>query len=118
MKKLLPLILVSILAIPFLGLAQEGQIPPLPNVPLTVQIVIEWMTTIANFMFAGLIFLAVIFLLIAGFRYLTAGGDATKIQTASRLIIYALVGVGIGIFAKGLIYLICSIVGVEHCVFF
>jgi FtsH-binding integral membrane protein len=45
--------------------------------------------------------LAVIFILMAGFGYLTAGGDPAKVKKASNRLIFGIVGVAVGLLATG-----------------
>lgn len=61
------------------------------------------LVTVANFvaLIAGIA--AVIILLIASIKYITAGGDAKEIESAKNTIIYALVGILIILSAKILI---------------
>jgi len=67
--------------------------------------------TIGNWVFTGLLALAAIFLVVAGYYFVIAGGDPEKIKTARQMIINALIGVAVGLAAKGLIMVIQSIVG-------
>lgn len=52
-----------------------------------------------NFLFTILMFLAGIFLVYAGYVYLTAAGDAEKVTQAKNIIIYAVVAIIIGMVA-------------------
>lgn len=46
---------------------------------------------------------AVIMMLIGGFKYITAGGDANQVKNARRTVIFAAVGVLTALFAQGMI---------------
>jgi hypothetical protein len=46
---------------------------------------------------------AVIMLIIGGFRYVSSGGDASKVASAKNTIIYAIVGVAIAISAGAIV---------------
>ena len=72
-----------------------------------------------NWIFSALIIVAAIMLIYAGFTYVTAAGDPGKVKTALNQVIYALIGVAIGVLAKGLIYMICVFVsgGATDCNF-
>lgn len=48
---------------------------------------------------------AVIMVLIAGFKYITSGGDAGKVGSAKTTLIYALIGVGIAAIAQILVHI-------------
>jgi hypothetical protein len=66
-----------------------------------------------NFIFwIGVVGLAPLMLIIAGFIFVTAGGSPDRVSTAKRIIIYTLIGVAILLFAKGLILVVKSILGV------
>ena len=56
---------------------------------------------------------APLMLIIAGFIFVTSGGSPDRVKTAKNLIIYTLIGVAILLFAKGLILVIKSILGVN-----
>jgi len=66
---------------------------------------------ITNWLFAILIAIAVISLIIAAIYFVTAQGDEAKIKTARQFVIYAIVGVVVGIIAKALVMFAGSIVG-------
>jgi hypothetical protein len=56
-----------------------------------------------NFFLNAVIFIGIMMVVYAGYRYMTSGGDSTKVQAALQNIIYALVGIAIAILAKILI---------------
>jgi len=49
---------------------------------------------------------AVIFIIIAAFKYITAGGDSTKVGAAKTTLIYALVGLFIAAIAEALVHFV------------
>jgi formate-dependent nitrite reductase membrane component NrfD len=63
-------------------------------------------------MFTFLIVLAIVFVLVAAFKYLTAAGDPEKVKSASHTLIYAAVAVVIAILAKGVPLIIGSLFNV------
>jgi uncharacterized membrane protein YidH (DUF202 family) len=67
--------------------------------------------TITNWMFYFLIILTVIFIMIAAFKYLTAGGDPEKVKGASHMLLYAAIAIVVGILAKAVPGLIGSVIG-------
>jgi len=107
MKKVLPaLVLTSFLAVlimPMAALAVE-EIPE-PRVT-TIEGLINLIDEVANYIFAFVLAIAVIFLLIAGFNFMTAAGDETKIKKARDFLTWALVGIAIAVGTKGLIAII------------
>lgn len=84
----------------------------LPNPPITdPATAVNTLCVIAGWMFTFLIVLAIIFVILAAFNYLTAGGDPEKVKTASSQLIYAAVAVAVAIFAKGLPLLVSGVLG-------
>jgi membrane-associated HD superfamily phosphohydrolase len=67
--------------------------------------------TITNWLFYFLIILTVIFIIIAAFKYLTAGGDPEKVKGASHMLLYAAIAVVVGILAKAVPGLVGSVIG-------
>ncbi len=76
------------------------------------------LTKITSWLFIALLFMAFIFIVVGGFTYVSSKGDPKAIATAKNYIIYALIGVAVGILAKGLVYLVCSILGASSCPIF
>lgn len=72
---------------------------------------VTFLSTITSWLFFALIFMAIVFIIIGGFTYVTSKGDPKAIATAKNYIIYALVGVAVGVLAKSLVLLICNILG-------
>ena len=72
----------------------------------------EFIENIINFIFYfGLAFVPILFI-IAGFYFTTAGGDSSKITTAKNIAGWAVAGMLIILFAKGIIEVIKSILEV------
>jgi len=95
MKKIISaLVLITLLVLPVVGLAQAEDIP---DVELD-----EALVNITNFMFWVLMAVAVIFLIAAGISFVTAQGDPEKVKKARDYVLYALIGVVVGVMAKGL----------------
>jgi hypothetical protein len=122
MKKILSgLILASLLVVPVVVLADPpgagdpGVNAPviggdnLKEVPEDVDIM-DLLNTIANWLLTILFLMAVIFIIIAGFYFVTAMGDPEKVKSARQFILYALIGVAVGLASKGLVLLIETIV--------
>ena len=97
MKKILPiLVLVSLLALPAVGLAQEmEEAPEVEFMPA--------LTTIMNWLFTILLVVAAICFIVAGFTFVTAGGDPEAVGRARRWILYAVVGVVVALLARGIV---------------
>ncbi|MDP3901416.1 MAG: hypothetical protein Q8Q37_00360 [bacterium] len=107
MKKITSIITTGlVLATPFLGLAQQQQ--PLP--PRDLNAIMAIFTNITNWLFAFLLVLATIFVIIAAFNYLTAGGDDEKIKGAHKIILYAAVAIAVGLLAKSVEFIVRQLI--------
>ncbi len=67
--------------------------------------------TIINWLFYLMIILAIIFVFVAAFKYLTAGGDPEKVSKAGSTLLYAVIAVVIALVAKGIPLIISSFLG-------
>jgi membrane protease YdiL (CAAX protease family) len=96
MKKILASIAVtSLLAVPLLVLAQQA--PP-QNIDL-----IQVLENVRDWLFTILLIVAVIFIIIAGYNFVTAQGDPEKVRTARNFVLYALVGVAVAVASYALV---------------
>jgi hypothetical protein len=77
----------------------------------TLAAVMAFLSRIAGWIFVVLLFMAFLFILLGGFTYVTSKGDPKAITTAKNYIIYALIGVAVGVLAKGLVYVVCNMLG-------
>ncbi|MDP1629695.1 MAG: hypothetical protein Q8L57_03685 [bacterium] len=80
---------------------------------LSFRDIIRILDRLASWMFIILLSVAVIMIIIAAYKYLTAGGDESKVSSAHKTLIYALVAIGVGILAKGFIFLVMELAGVS-----
>ncbi|MGB9681333.1 MAG: hypothetical protein ACPLXL_02205 [Minisyncoccia bacterium] len=64
-----------------------------------------------NWFFNIVIILCIIFIIYAGFTYVTSGGDPGKTKKALQILIYALIGLAVAILAKALINLVSHFLG-------
>ncbi|PIT92690.1 MAG: hypothetical protein COU08_00820 [Candidatus Harrisonbacteria bacterium CG10_big_fil_rev_8_21_14_0_10_42_17] len=98
------------LVLPLVGFAQTGR-TSLPGATLTsVGDFVALITKVLNFAFAILLILAVAFVLIAAFKYLTSGGDPEKIKSANGTLIWALVAVAVAILAFSIVRVLVNTV--------
>ncbi len=101
------------LAMPIVTFAQIGNIaPPAPVVPQFTNLggIYGFIcSVIVSWLFFLLLAVAVIFIILAAFKYLTASGDAEKVKAASHQLIYAVVAVVVALLARSLPLLIQSI---------
>ncbi|MDD3491612.1 MAG: hypothetical protein PHG13_01415 [Candidatus Pacebacteria bacterium] len=112
-KYIVPVLLLSF----FIALPCFGQ----PTVTVTVPpgtaggLTDIWaiLTKVLNTFFNVVLFLAAIMIIFAGWQYITAAGDPEKAKKALNSLVYALIGVGIALLAKVLIYLVANFLGVS-----
>jgi len=104
------LVLVSF---PLLFINAEGGTIEIPN-PLTATSFDALISGFINFIFWVAIAVAPLMTLIAGFYFLTAGGDPKKVDTAKKIILYTIIGFAIILMARGLIGIINQILGVQQ----
>ncbi len=99
-KELLLLSILILLALPFVIQAQN---PPDMIVGILGRLIgIFWNV------FYGLV---IIIFIIAGIMYLTARGDPSKIQSANKTLIWAIVGVAVGLLANFATAIVKSLLG-------
>jgi len=105
MKKiLLTAVLISLLVVPAVNvLAQEG-----PPAGLNVMVVLE---RIVNWLFTILLVVAAIFIVVAGYYFVTATGNPETVSKARNFVLYALIGVAVAVASRGLVALVLRIVG-------
>ena len=82
----------------------------LPESPVdSVTDILNVLNFIVNVIFSVLIIVAVIIFLIAAFTYITAQGDTTKTGKASKMLMYAAIGLGVALLARGIEAIITGI---------
>ena len=122
MKKLFVLFLavsfLMVLALPVVAI-HDGTIhstePPagktLPKGPQAGADLLLIVDTATNWIFAIFTVLTLIFILLAAFQFVTAGGDAEKVGEARQKLIWATVGIIIALASKGLVPVLRNILG-------
>jgi ABC-type uncharacterized transport system permease subunit len=106
------------LVIPALAFAQNLPQPVPPsgvNVPqgniTSLQSVLQLLCTVFAWAFYFLIVLAVIFVIFAAFKYLTAAGDPEKVKAAGATLLYAAIAIGVALLAKAVPLVVGSFLG-------
>lgn len=102
--------LVLVLSFMVLGTASaQYNTPPAPQTTVeSVDDIFVLVSNIFNILFWALIVLAGIFIIMAAFSYLTAGGDPEKVKTANQKVIYAAVAVVVAVLARAIPTVVCS----------
>ncbi len=103
--------IISLLA-PFSALAQL--VPPAPPSPVqtftgTGNSLTCLFARISSAFFWIIMAVAVIYVLLAAYKYLTAGGDETKVKEANNALLYAVIAIVVALIAKGFPSLIASV---------
>lgn len=108
MKKLISLTAFLVLVtLPAIVISAEG------GGISTVEGLFDVIKKVTNYFFTALLALAVVFVVLAGFSFLTAAGDPIKLSKAKNQLLWALVAVAIGALSWGLVSMIARLMGVE-----
>lgn len=99
----LPLFALAV-AEPPTGVMPNSSIQATGDVTAVICAVVDWI-------FYLLIIAAVVFVLIAAFRYLTAAGDPEKVKKAGATLLYAAIAVVIALVARGIPLIAASFLG-------
>lgn len=83
----------------------------LPSGPTSGTQLLALIDVVTNWVFAIFVVLTIIFILLAAFQFVTAGGDAAKVGEARQKLIWASVGVIVALAAKGIVPVVRTIVG-------
>jgi hypothetical protein len=108
---IIPLIILSLNFLLFLNsaLAEEVEIEN----PLKWEKIEDFTSSILKFLTAFALAIFPILIIIAGYQFMTAGGDPKKIEDAKRMLWYAFIGLLIILGAQAILAGIKSAMGVE-----
>ena len=81
--------------------------------PQTVKGVIDLFTSASNIIQTIFWILAVVFIILAAFKYLTAQGDETKVKAAKSMLIYAIIAIAVALLATSIKPIVDSFLGGE-----
>ena len=117
--------LISLLVFSVIPLAQAAIIPngdttndttdqvgvePLPETTLTTpEEIITLIKDITKYIFYGVMAIAVMFIVLSAFNFLTAGGSPEKIATARQMLIYAIIGIAVALLAYAIPFIVRGI---------
>ena len=106
------------LALPALAFADSFTDPNAPqqtNVPqgqlTSLQGVLQLLCTVFAWAFYFLLVIAVIFVIVAAFKYLTAAGDPEKVKSAGSTLLYAAIAIGVALLARAVPLVVGSFLG-------
>ena len=71
---------------------------------------------IVNALFYLALIVGIIMAIVAAYKYLTSGGDTTKVSEAHRTLTYAAVGIGVAILAGSLPLVVWSLFGTPESI--
>ena len=102
--------LLALIIVPQIVSAQGiGEPPPDINLPKDVNL-IQAVVNIINFVLSLLGLVAVIMIIIGGFKYMMSGGDEDKVKKAKKLLISGLVGLIIIILAYAIASFVINLI--------
>lgn len=84
-----------------------------PRVRLDFGNFLDIINRVIDWFFTLLLVLAVVFILWAAFKYLTAGGDEEKIGNAHQILLWAVVAIAVALLSQGLVFIVQQLVGVN-----
>ncbi len=87
---------------PFVSLAAATS-TPLPPGPQSLGEFIGLLDTIANWIFAVLLGIAVVFIILAALQFVMAGGDPAAVSQARQKLVYAVIGIIVAVASKGIV---------------
>ena len=109
MKKIRTALTLGMLSVAMLAAAQDeppgARITSWDDFREVVDVVISWI-------FSILILIAVIFVFVAAFRYLTAQGDPEKVKKANHTLLYAAIAIAVALLAWSVPYLVAAILDI------
>jgi hypothetical protein len=110
MKKIALYIIPITLGIFLTGFLAQAQItsPTASGVVTSIDQVWRVINTIVKWVYWFFFAMAVLFIILAAFTYLTAGGDPGRVKKANTQLIYAIVAVAVALIAYGIEALVRS----------
>lgn len=84
-----------------------------PNIPASLKCIPFFFNNIIAFAMALVGSLAVFFIVLSGIKFLTSGGDPSKVEGAKKSLTYAIVGLVIILMSFVVIKVISTVTGVE-----
>jgi hypothetical protein len=107
-KYIVTTILTVVLSAPMALAVTTPEGPPEVDVD-----VVNVMNRVVNWVFAFFLVMAVLFIIIAAFQFLTAGGDSSKVGAARDKLLYAAVGIMVAMLSRAIIPMIKTILNLD-----
>ena len=106
-KYIVPILFSGLLFAPFaFGTPPEG--PREQDIDI-----LTILNNVVNWFFAIFLIIAVIFIIMGAFQFLTAGGDATKVASARDKLLYAAIGIAVALLSRTIIPIVKMIIGID-----
>ena len=103
---------IASLVLPIVVMAQPTTQADVPQATIgSLQDILNLLCVVFGWMFWFLVVLAVIFVLVAAFRYLTAGGNPEAVGGAGHTLLYAAIAIGVALLARAIPLVIGSFLG-------
>ena len=83
----------------------------IPSGITTAQGFVSLVVSITDWIFAFFLLFAVVFIVLAGFQFVTAGGDPSAVAQARTKLLWAAVGIGIALLSRGVPNVVQDIIG-------
>lgn len=101
---------IIVFLVPVFAYAQTRQ----PQTSITTpEKVIALIDKAGGWFYSALVALAVIYIIYAGFKFLTAGGDEKKVEEAKQQLIYAIIALAVAMLATGIVKVMKQFLGVN-----
>jgi len=93
--------------------AHPGEHAPetIPAGPQSGGVLKDTIVSLIDWLFVTLLLTATIFIILAGFQFVTSGGSPEAVSEARRKILYSIIAVLVALFAKAIPVVITNIVG-------
>ena len=85
-----------------IALAQPETIVPIPETITDYASFIQAVKNVLNFVFSILLVASIMVMLVAGYQYVTSSGEQAKVDGATKMIVYAAIGLIIALLSKAL----------------
>lgn len=73
--------------------------------------VLELVSRVGDWIFAGVMILAVVFIVIGAYYFVTAAGSPEKVTSAKNYMLYALIGFAVAVLARGMTIFVKGFIG-------
>lgn len=104
-------VLTSAQALPCDPTNNQGiQCPINPSDTIGPDYFVGLINTVANWLFTILLILAVVFIVMAAYKYLFSSGDGEAVEAAHKMLLYAAVAVAVALLSRGFVYVIRNVV--------